>query len=328
MDDFIQDFGIKEPIRLEQNYRSQGNILEAANALIANNPDRLGKELWTSSGKGEKITVIRTESDNVEADFVADTIKEHIDEGVPLREIAVLFRSNAQSRVLESALNNRGIPYIVYGGLRFYDRAEVKNALAYMRLAENTDDDSAFLRVVNVPARGIGAKTIEQLVEIATAKGISLYDASVALTGAGGKKVDAFKAIIEDLRSVKDSMNLADFVDYTVDKSGLLQMYELEMNGQSRVENLRELTSAAKGYIEQEAIDEEREDADATENLSALAGFLSHATLEAGDNQAKSSLDAVQLMTIHAAKGLEFEVVFITGLEEGLSALIKYGRQI
>lgn len=318
MQSFVRDFRIKEPIRLEQNYRSQGNILDAANALISQNSQRLGKNLWTDSGKGDKIRVNRVDSDLDEARFIANTVQEYIREGLSLKEIAVLYRSNAQSRVIETELNRRGIPFLVYGGLRFFDRAEIKNAIAYMRLAENADDDSAFLRVVNVPARGIGAKTIENLVDFATTNGISLYQAIDYIRGAAAGKLQAFKDIIESLKIAKDEMKLPEFVDYTVEKSGLKSMYELDPNGGERLENLQELTSAAQGFIKQEEIDEENEDIEADENLSALAGFLSHATLESGDNQAQAGEDAVQLMTIHASKGLEFNVVFITGLENGM----------
>ena len=171
---FVQEFRIREPIRLEQNYRSQGNILDAANALISNNSERMGKNLWTDAGKGEKIRANRSDNDFDEARFVCSTIQEYIDKGVSPKDIAILYRSNAQSRLFETELTRRGIPFMVYGGLRFFDRAEIKNAMAYMRLAENPSDDSAFLRVVNVPARGIGAKSIENLVDFATTNGISL----------------------------------------------------------------------------------------------------------------------------------------------------------
>lgn len=318
MQSFVNDFRIKDPIRLEQNYRSQGNILDAANALISRNSQRLGKNLWTDSGKGDKIRVNRVDTDLDEARFIADTVQDYMREGLPLKEIAVLYRSNAQSRVIETELNRRGIPFLVYGGLRFFDRAEIKNAVAYMRLAENSDDDSAFLRVVNVPARGIGAKTIENLVDFATTNDISLYQAIDYVKGAASGKLQGFKDIIESLKIAKDELKLPEFVDYTVEKSGLKNMYELDPNGGERLENLQELTSAAQGFIKQEEIDEENDDSEAEENLTPLAGFLSHATLESGDNQAQAGEEAVQLMTIHASKGLEFNVVFITGLENGM----------
>lgn len=319
MQDFVREFKIGEPIRLEQNYRSQGNILDAANGLIANNSQRLGKKLWTEAGEGDKVRVYSAPSDVDEAAYVVDTVKEYADLGTPYKEMAILYRSNAQSRVLEAEFTRRGIPYSVYGGLRFFDRAEIKNAISYMRLAENTADDSAFLRVVNLPARGIGAKTIETLINFAGDNGISLYDACGYAKGAAAAKLEVFRAIIEDLREKKDELPLSKFVDYTVEKSGLKEMYELDPNGSERLENLRELTSAATGYVDAEAIDEEDEEESVRdENMTALQGFLSHASLEAGENQAKADQDAVQLMTVHASKGLEFNLVFITGLEDGL----------
>lgn len=315
---FVQEFNIGEPIRLEQNYRSQGNILDAANALISNNSERLGKNLWTDAGAGDKIKANRADNDLDEARFVASTIREHLNDGVNPKDIAVLYRSNAQSRVLENEFGRMGIPYVVYGGLRFFDRAEIKNAVAYMRLAENPDDDSAFLRVVNVPARGIGAKSIENLVDFASTNGISLYQAMQYIRGAAANRFAAFKEIIETLRIAKDELALPAFVDFTVEKSGLKTMYETDPNGGERIENLQELTSAAQGFIKQEEIDAENADGESVENLSALAGFLSHASLEAGENQAEIGEEAVQLMTIHASKGLEFNIVFITGLEDGM----------
>ncbi len=316
---FVQEFRIREPIRLEQNYRSQGNILDAANALISNNSERMGKNLWTDAGKGEKIRANRSDNDFDEARFVCSTIQEYIDKGVSPKDIAILYRSNAQSRLFETELTRRGIPFMVYGGLRFFDRAEIKNAMAYMRLAENPSDDSAFLRVVNVPARGIGAKSIENLVDFATTNGISLFESMQYIRGAAAAKFAAFKEIIDTLRVAKDEMPLPAFVDFTVEKSGLKNMYEMDAsNGSERIENLQELTSAAQGFIKEEAIDTENSDGTAVENLSALAGFVSHASLEAGENQAQVGQDAVQLMTVHASKGLEFDIVFITGLEEDM----------
>ena len=315
---FVQEFRIREPIRLEQNYRSQGNILDAANALISNNSERMGKNLWTDAGKGEKIRANRSDNDFDEARFVCSTIQEYIDKGVSPKDIAILYRSNAQSRLFETELTRRGIPFMVYGGLRFFDRAEIKNAMAYMRLAENPSDDSAFLRVVNVPARGIGAKSIENLLDFATTNGISLFESMQYIRGAAAAKFAAFKEIIDTLRVAKDEMPLPAFVDFTVEKSGLKNMYEMDPNGSERIENLQELTSAAQGFIKEEAIDTENSDGTAVENLSALAGFVSHASLEAGENQAQVGQDAVQLMTVHASKGLEFDIVFITGLEEDM----------
>lgn len=319
MQDFVRDFHIENTIRLEQNYRSHGYILEAANRLISNNSERLGKNLWTDAGKGEKIRVFGAQTDVEEAEFLVDAIKGYINDGIDRREIAVLYRSNAQSRIIEAELTRRGVPYKVYGGQRFYDRAEIKHAIAYMRLAENTADDSAFLRVVNFPARGIGAKTVDTLVETAKQTGMSLFDACRTITGAAGNKLAVFTSIVEDLAEQKTLMDLPSFVDYAIERSTLKQFYETERNGEERLENLKELRSAAQGYLSEERIDPTAANAEfGDDNLSPLAGFLSAATLESGDNQARNDEAAVQLMTIHASKGLEFNVVFITGLESGL----------
>lgn len=316
MKDFIRDFQIGEPIRLEQNYRSQGNILDAANFLISNNNDRLGKNLWTQAGKGELIRVFNAGDEAEEAAFVVDNIKDFIRNGEDLREIAILYRSNAQSRALETELTKRGVKYTVYGGLRFFDRAEIKNALAYLRLAENTSDDSAFMRVVNVPARGIGAKTVENLIDLARENQVSLFEATQFLTGASANKVRVFTDIINDIRSKKFSLPLTSLINYSVQRSGLKALYESDENGAERLENLEELTSSAAAFLSQEGFD--GDSTETSDNLSPLTLFLSQATLEAGDNQAKAGEEAVQLMTIHASKGLEFNNVFITGLENGL----------
>jgi DNA helicase-2/ATP-dependent DNA helicase PcrA len=317
MTEFIRDFGIKDSIRLEQNYRSFGNILDAANHLIANNTERLGKNLWTQAGKGEPIRVYGAETDFDEAAFVVDAVKGYINDGEPLREIAILYRSNAQSRVLETELTRRGVAYKVYGGLRFYDRAEIKHAVSYLRLAENTADDSAFLRVVNFPARGIGVKTIDALVDIARTSGLSLYDATYHLPRAAALKLQPFIAIIDELREQKQHMELPELVDFAIEKSGLKAFYESDKNGEERLENLKELKSAAQSFMTQERYDEDGVDT-ISDSIMPLAAFLSNASLESGDNQAEAQEDAVQLMTVHASKGLEFDVVFITGLEDGL----------
>ena len=316
MKDFIRDFSIGEPIRLEQNYRSQGNILDAANYLISNNSDRLGKNLWTQSGKGDLIRVFKAGDEAEEAAFVVDNIKDFVRNGEDLREIAILYRSNAQSRALETELTRRGVKYTVYGGLRFFDRAEIKNALAYLRLAENTADDSAFMRVVNLPARGIGAKTVENLIDLARDNQISLFEATQLLSGAAANKVRVFTDIINDIRSKRFSLPLTALINYTVQRSGLKALYEADENGAERLENLEELTSSAAAFLSQEGFEEDSKEN--VDNLSPLTLFLSQATLEAGDNQAKAGEEAVQLMTIHASKGLEFNNVFITGLENGL----------
>jgi len=295
-------------IKLEQNYRSHGNILDAANALIANNRNRLGKNLWTSENGGEQLRVYEAETDVDEAGFIVEEIQELKREGVHLTEMALLYRSNAQSRVLEHALVSAGLSYRVYGGLRFFERQEIKHALAYLRLMENTDDDNALLRIINFPTRGIGARSIEQLQEAAKQNGTTLYDAAAR---AGGK-VTAFVGLIESLRSAVSGLPLPEIIEHVQEHSSLLSHYENEKTiaskrreAEERLENLNELINAATLFVH------ENED-------DSLTAFLTHASLESGEHQAGDSEDALHLMTVHAAKGLEFHTVFITGLEEGL----------
>jgi DNA helicase II / ATP-dependent DNA helicase PcrA len=321
MSDFEREFRVRNLIKLEQNYRSVGHILNAANALIANNARRLGKELWTDAGEGEPVRIHEAQTDGYEAAWLVDEVKQLIAEGHARAEIAVLYRSNAQSRVIEHALFNAGIPYRVYGGLRFFERAEIKHALAYLRLIENPSDDTAFLRVVNFPPRGIGARTLEQLADAARGGNASLYAAVGGMTGTPGTKLGAFVKLIESLRFETANLPLSEIVDTVIQRSGLIQHYQAEKEGQERVENLGELVNAAAAFVQEEGYGA---DAPGTQGEAAaaipspLAGFLSHASLEAGDNQAEAGQDALQLMTVHAAKGLEFFAVFITGLEEGL----------
>lgn len=323
MTDFQKDFNIEHLIKLEQNYRSFGHILNAANDLIANNDNRLGKNLWTSSGDGERIRVFRGDSDREEADYCVQEIKEAIARGVPRHEVAILYRSNAQSRVLEQALTAAGIPYKVYGGMRFFDRAEIKHALAYLRLIENPKDDTAFLRVVNFPMRGIGAKSMETLQQKALEAGVSFYEAAALLEGSAGSKIRAFCELIDTMRFEYACLPLPQMIEVVVERSGLKAHYQKEREGQDRIENLEELQNAATAYLVEEGIgidsraDQLEDDAEDDE-MTSLAGFLSHAALESGDNQAQKGEDAVQMMTVHSAKGLEFDVVFITGVEEGL----------
>ena len=323
MTDFKNEFQIDEVVKLEQNYRSFGHILNAANELIAHNEDRLGKDLWTDAGDGEKIKVYRADDDRLEADYCLSTIREAIMNGTKRDEIAILYRSNAQSRVLEKELVAAGIPYKVYGGLRFFDRAEIKNALAYLRLIENPKDDTAFLRVVNFPIRGIGAKSIETLQLLAGERQISLYEAAQQVEGSAGTKLRTFTDLIDSMRFEYSCLPLPELIEAVNDRSGIVAHYKKDKEGQDRLDNLDELQSAAKAYLVEEGIavdaraDQIEVDAEEDE-MSSLAGFLSHAALEAGDNQAQSGEDAVQLMTVHAAKGLEFDVVFITGVEDGL----------
>jgi DNA helicase-2/ATP-dependent DNA helicase PcrA len=321
MADFEREFRVRNVIKLEQNYRSHGHILDAANALIRHNAQRLGKNLWTDAGEGEKVRIFEGGSDGLEAAWLIDEVKGLIGDGHARSEIAVLYRSNAQSRVIEHALFNAGIAYRVYGGLRFFERAEIKHALAYLRLIENPADDTAFLRVVNFPPRGIGARTLEQLQDAARRSGQSLYAAVAAMTGKAGSNLGAFVKLVDSLRFETANLPLREIVAAVIERSGLVAHYKTEKEGQERVENLEELVNAAVGFVSEEgyAQDAPATQADAAVALpSPLAAFLSHASLEAGDNQAAEGQDALQLMTVHAAKGLEFHAVFITGLEEGL----------
>ena len=306
MADFERDFRVENVIRLEQNYRSHGHILAAANALISHNRKRLGKNLWTAAGEGEPLRIYEAQSDGYEAAWLVEEVQSLFREGIARRDMAVLYRSNAQSRVLEHALFSQGIPYRVYGGLRFFERLEVKHALAYLRLLANPDDDGAFLRVVNFPARGIGARSIEALQDAAKAGGTNLYAAVPRVAGKAGASLASFVKIIDALRAETQGLPLPEIVEHMLDKSGLLAHYRTEREGADRIENLEELVNAAAAFVQEE------------EETNDLAAFLAHASLESGENQAAEGADALQLMTVHSAKGLEFHAVFITGLEEGL----------
>ncbi|HEX4856247.1 MAG TPA: UvrD-helicase domain-containing protein [Limnobacter sp.] len=318
---FENDFNVQNRIKLEQNYRSVGNVLKAANVLIAHNKARLGKDLWTEAGEGEAIRVYEAISDQDEASFIIDRIKKLVlEEGYSRSDVAILYRSNAQSRVVEQALFNAGIPYRVYGGLRFFERAEIKHALAYLRLMDNADDDNSFSRVVNFPARGIGARSVEQLQDIASTQGTSLYRAIHRMEGRAQAGLKKFADLIERMRFETRGLSLADLVNKVIEESGLIAHFQADKDGEDRVENLKELVNAAasfaiaEGYYQDAAatmVDEEK-------LITPLADFLSHASLEAGDNAAAAGQDAIQLMTAHSAKGLEFKCVFVTGLEEGL----------
>jgi len=313
MRDLEREFAVKNVIRLEQNYRSHGNILDAANALIKNNRGRLGKNLWTDAGAGDPIRVFDAFSDLDEARFVVDEVRELVRDGHPRDQIALLYRSNAQSRVLEHQLFTAGVPYRVYGGLRFFDRQEVKHALAYLRLIANPDDDTAFSRVVNFPTRGIGSRSVEALQEAAHRANSSLYNAAASLSGKAGAAVGAFIRLIETLRGETANLPLPEVIDHLIEKSGLRQHYLGEKEGRERLENLDELINAATSFLQEESGTLANQS-----EADPLASFLAHASLEAGEHQAGEGQDAVQLMTVHAAKGLEFDVVFITGLEQGL----------
>ncbi len=329
MADFVREFKVKHQIKLEQNYRSYSNILDAANELISHNSKRLGKNLRTSQGPGEPVRVIESTSDFAEAQWMIEEMRQLVRDDVQRQEIAVLYRSNAQSRVIETALFNAGMPYRVYGGLRFFERAEIKHALAYLRLLENPNDDTSFLRIVNFPPRGIGARSIESLQDSARTIGCSLHDAVSSLSGKAGANLGAFVAKIDVLREQTQGLSLREIIDCVIQHSGLIAHYKADREGADRIENIEELVNAAESFVTQEGfgrdavalpIDEliTAPDLETGETLSPLAAFLTHAALESGDNQAQAGQDAIQLMTVHASKGLEFDCVFIGGMEEGL----------
>ena len=361
MADFVREFAVRHQIKLEQNYRSHSNILDSANELISHNKTRLGKNLRTDQGPGEQVRVYEAPTDLAEAQWMVEEMRHLVrgdgpEGGIGRNEIAVLYRSNAQSRVIETALFNAAMPYRVYGGLRFFERAEIKHALAYLRLLENPHDDTSFLRIVNFPPRGIGARSVEQLQDAARAAGCSLHDAVSATTGKAGANLTSFVARIDALRDQTLNLTLREIIELMLQESGLIQHYKSEREGADRVENLEELVNAAESFVTQEgfgrdavalpvdelgpgtlrqspasqgldpslpevnepAPDYVPPDAETGETLSPLAAFLTHAALESGDNQAQAGQDAIQLMTVHSAKGLEFDCVFISGLEEGL----------
>jgi len=312
MRDFEQDFHVEKIVKLEQNYRSHSNILDAANAIITHNRNRLGKNLWTAAGKGEPVRVYEAYNDIDEANFIVEEIQSLHRDGMDLSDIAMLYRSNAQSRVIEHALFSAGLAYRVYGGLRFFERAEIKHSLAYMRLMANPDDDTALLRVINFPTRGIGARSLEQLQEVARQQGGSLWQAALHATG----KIVNFVTLIKQMQEEAIGISLPEVAELATTLSGLKTFYQNEKEGEDRVANLEELVSAATAFMNQDigmSVDENGEVAQ-----SLLTQFLGHASLEAGEHQADAGRDALQLMTVHAAKGLEFKSVFISGLEEGL----------
>ena len=311
---FEKDFPRSKVIRLEQNYRSTGTILSAANALIANNQSRMGKNLWTEGSDGEPIRVYAAFNERDEADFVVGRIRQWVTQGNNRSEAAVLYRSNAQSRVLEEAFFNAQIPYRVYGGLRFFERQEIKDALAYLRLMENRADDPSFERIVNTPTRGIGARSIDIVRSYARANACSMWRAAGACINDGlnpraARSMHAFLNLIETLAADARPLALQEQVDLAIQSSGLIAHYRKEKGerGEARIENLEELVSAARGF-----------EPDEEDGMTPLAAFLSHAALEAGEGQADAWEDCVQLMTLHSAKGLEFPLVFICGMEDGL----------
>ncbi len=318
MKDLRKDFKIKNIIKLEQNYRSKNNILNAANAIIENNKDRLGKNLWASSGDGDLIRQYTALDDRLEAAYLIDEIKMMYRAGSRYDQIAILYRNNAQSRVIEMAMVSNQIPYRVYGGLRFFERAEIKHTLAYLRLISNKNDDNAFIRIVNFPPRGIGARSIEQLDEYTKKNDCSMWEAAKTFSVENkSAKILLFVSLIQNLEDQIHGTGIDESIDCINTYSGLKEHYAKDKDGGSRIENLDELVSAAKSYM----IDSREEIPEniSTENRSlALAEFLDYTSLESGELQASAGDDALQLMTIHSSKGLEFDIVFITGLEDGL----------
>ena len=318
---FSKDFIGTETVRLEQNYRSSANILKAANTLIANNQDRLGKELWTEDLEGEPISLYSAFNEQDEARFVCGQIEKWINSGNKASEAAILYRSNAQSRELEEALLRVDMPYRIYGGFRFYERLEIRNAMAYLRIVSNRNDDAAIERVINTPVRGIGNKTLESLRALARAENISLWQSALKATTEGllppraTLSITGFLNLINELEAFAEGKDLHELCDKTIQLSGLIQHHEKEGGEKAiiRKENLKELVNAAKAYTLDEVGDEEEGSI-----MAVLAAFIDKVALDAGDTQAGAGEDAVQLMTLHSAKGLEFPTVFITGLEEGL----------
>jgi DNA helicase II / ATP-dependent DNA helicase PcrA len=311
---FRRDYPQAQLVKLEQNYRSTGTILKAANALISNNSGRLGKNLWTSGADGERVKLYAAFNERDEADFVVNRIRDWVEHGGARSEVAVLYRSNAQSRVFEEAFLNARMPYRVYGGLRFFERAEIKDALAYLRLIASRADDTSFERVVNLPTRGIGARTLDQVRETARAKGTSLWMAAAMciegeLAQRAAQALAGFLQTIDKLAEEVRGLELHEQVDHVVQSSGLIEHFKKEKGerGEARIENLLELVSAARGFSPEGETD-----------MQPLESFLAHAVLESGEGQADPYADCVQMMTLHSAKGLEFPVVFLAGVEEGL----------
>ncbi len=314
---FQKHYPNHEVIKLEQNYRSTGTILKAANKIIANNSGRMGKELWTDAGDGEPCSLYAAFNEQDEAYFVVDRIKNWVNEGGLRSDAAILYRSNAQSRQFEEKLMATATPYRVYGGLRFFDRAEIKNALAYLRLMSNHDDDASFERVINTPTRGIGAKAIDDIRTIARDQNLSLWASAIVLinhgtmTGRATHALISFLELIKSFEQQSQDVELYEKVKLIIEKSGLIALYQKEKmdKGEEKVDNLEELVNAARLFD----FDQQNE-----EGMGELDMFLTHAALESGDSQGDEFEDCVQLMTIHSAKGLEFKLVFLVGLEENL----------
>jgi DNA helicase-2/ATP-dependent DNA helicase PcrA len=316
LNQFRRDFPKAVLYKLEQNYRSTGTILKAANALIANNQGRLGKTLWTSGEDGDRVKLYAAFNERDEADFVVNRIREWVSRGGARREVAVLYRSNAQSRVFEEAFLNARMPYRVYGGLRFFERAEIKDALAYLRLVSSRADDTSFERVVNLPVRGIGARTVDLVRDTARSNTTSLWNGAIAcvkgaLPQRAAQALQSFMDLIDKLAREVNGLELHEQVDHVIQMSGLIEHFKKEKGerGEGRIENLLELVSAARGFSPE---------TEAEAELSPLESFLAHAVLESGEGQADPYDDCVQMMTLHSAKGLEFPVVFLAGMEDGL----------
>ncbi|WP_426359068.1 DNA helicase II [Pseudocolwellia sp. HL-MZ19] len=314
---FLKDFDNAQTIKLEQNYRSTANILNAANKLISNNNNRLGKDLWTQDESGEKISIYTAFNEIDEARFIAGRIKDWQKKSGSLSDVAILYRSNAQSRLLEEALLQGGLPYRIYGGQRFFERQEIKDALAYMRLLNNRDDDAAFERIINTPTRGIGNQSISLIRDAARSLNVTLWQAcqhminNEELKGRSAKVITHFVELINQLEDDSCNLNLDQQANFVIKNSGLKAMYQAEKGerAEARIENLNELVTACQTF----EMDPELE-----EGQTKLTSFLTHAALESGESQADEYESAVQLMTMHSAKGLEFPLVFIAGLEEGM----------
>ena len=321
---FATDFPSSETIRLEQNYRSTGSILKAANGLISANAGRLGKELWTEASDGEPIKLYAAFNEIDEARYIVERIKDWIAQGNNYAECAILYRSNAQSRVLEEALLRSQLPYRIYGGQRFFERMEIRNVLAYMRLLGNKDADAAFERVVNTPSRGIGDRTIEEIRQLARGKNVSMWQAAVLMKDEGKlpsrtkNAIQGFITLIDAMDAATQASDLAELCEVVIQMSELREYYEKERGerGQARLENLQELITAARTFDPDASLD--FNEGDEVAPMSLLDEFLNHAALEAGEGQGDPHQDCVQLMTLHSAKGLEFPLVFLGGMEEGL----------
>ena len=318
---FLRDFPGAQSIRLEQNYRSTANILGAANAVIAHNPDRIGKQLWTDSGQGDPIDLYAAYNEIDEARYVVERARQWVRDGGSYGDVAILYRSNAQSRAFEEALIAEQVPYRVYGGMRFFERAEIRDALAYLRLLANRDDDAAFERAVNTPTRGIGDRTLDEVRRVARASAVSMWEASM-LSAQGGElnararnALAGFLNLVQQLSAETGDMELKERIDHVLARSGLREHWAKESRGgldsESRTENLDELVSVASRFVRP---DEDEE----SQGMTELVAFLAYASLEAGEGQAQAGEDGVQLMTLHSAKGLEFPLVCLAGLEDGL----------